>query len=272
MLSSAFAQSSLPHYQIAVDHQHRRNLSLLSRACVAHTDCCLLNPAVTGPQRRKLRLIVHKRRVDICASAQTEHAETAVQHNGFEWATNVSRHGNVYFAIDETSQACTASMSSSSGDPTVALFFAASSYSVEFDRIIPVLRSKVPSLQHIIGCTVCFPGLFACCCGLHMQYGQHRLMHASRCMSMAFIHMHLCEHAKKLQGFGVIGDSAEGPQEVEGEPALSLTLGVLPGVSTFTHITATTASLDLRTHSVRAMQSCMHVHTCLPEPHLHIGE
>ena len=37
-----------------------------------------------------------------------------------------------------------------------------------------------------------------------------------------------------LQGFGVIGDSAEGPQEVEGEPALSLTLGVLPGVGTFT--------------------------------------
>ena len=35
----------------------------------------------------------------------------------------------------------------------------------------------------------------------------------------------------QLQGFGVIGDSAEGPQEVEGEPALSLTLGVLPGVS-----------------------------------------
>ncbi len=35
----------------------------------------------------------------------------------------------------------------------------------------------------------------------------------------------------QLQGFGVIGGSAEGPQEVEGEPALSLTLGVLPGVS-----------------------------------------
>ena len=34
-----------------------------------------------------------------------------------------------------------------------------------------------------------------------------------------------------LQGFGVIGGSAEGPQEIEGEPALSLTLGVLPDVS-----------------------------------------
>ncbi|DBB01388.1 TPA: hypothetical protein ACH3X1_000056 [Trebouxia sp. C0004] len=189
MLSSAFAQSSLPHYQHAVNHQQRPALSLLSRACLAHTRCCLLNLASTGPQRRKLRLIDHTRRVDTCASAQTEHAETAVQHNGFEWATNVSRHGNVYFAIDETSQACSASMSSSSGDPTVALFFAASSYSVEFDRIIPVLRSKVPSLQHIIGCT----------------------------------------------GFGVIGDSAEGPQEVEGEPALSLTLGVLPGVQVTAH-------------------------------------
>ncbi len=65
----------------------------------------------------------------------------------------------------------------------------------------------------------------------------------------------------QLQGFGVIGDSAEGPQEVEGEPALSLTLGVLPGVSIFTHITATTANLDLRTHLVHALQSFIHVHT-----------
>ncbi len=182
MLSSAFARSSLPQYQNAVYNQQRPASSLLSRACVVHTNCCLLNPATTGPQRRKLRLTVHKRRVDVCASAQAEHAETVVQHNGFEWATNVSRHGNVYFAIDETSQACTANMSSSSGEPTVALFFAASSYSVEFDRIIPVLRSKVPSLQHIIGCTVCFPVFYACCCDLHMQYGQQRLMHASRCI------------------------------------------------------------------------------------------
>lgn len=76
----------------------------------------------------------------------------------------------------------------------------------------------------------------------------------------------------QLQGFGVIGDSAEGPQEVEGEPALSLTLGVLPGVSTFTQNTATTADLDLRLHSVHALQSCTHVHTCLPEPRLHIAQ
>ncbi len=41
----------------------------------------------------------------------------------------------------------------------------------------------------------------------------------------------LRSYALLLQGFGVIGGSAEGPQEVEGEPALSLTLGVLPGVS-----------------------------------------
>lgn len=57
----------------------------------------------------------------------------------------------------------------------------------------------------------------------------------------------------QLQGFGVIGDSAEGPQEVEGEPALSLTLGVLPGVRIFTHASANTASLDLTTYSERAL-------------------
>ena len=34
-----------------------------------------------------------------------------------------------------------------------------------------------------------------------------------------------------MQGSGVIGNSAEGPQEIEGEPGLSLTLAYLPGVS-----------------------------------------
>ena len=33
-----------------------------------------------------------------------------------------------------------------------------------------------------------------------------------------------------MQGSGVIGNSADGPQEIEGEPGLSLTLGYLPGV------------------------------------------
>lgn len=155
MLSGAPARSSLLQYSSAVHHQHLPACTLSLQACATHTNRCLLSTATTGPQRRKLRLDVRQKSVRVCASAQTERDETLVHHNGFEWATNVSRHGNVYFAIDETSQACTASMHSSSGDPTVALFFAASSYSVEFDRIIPVLRSKVPSLQHIIGCTVC---------------------------------------------------------------------------------------------------------------------
>ena len=43
-----------------------------------------------------------------------------------------------------------------------------------------------------------------------------------------------CRHGSltlHVQGSGVIGNSAEGPQEIEGEPGLSLTLGYLPGVS-----------------------------------------
>lgn len=66
----------------------------------------------------------------------------------------------------------------------------------------------------------------------------------------------------QLQGFGVIGDSAEGPQEVEGEPALSLTLGVLPGVSTLTHITAATANLDPENTlcaGIAVLHTCAHM-------------
>lgn len=48
---------------------------------------------------------------------------------------------------------------------------------------------------------------------------------------VAFLTSEMLADACVLQGFGVIGGSAEGPQEVEGgEAALSLTLGVLPGV------------------------------------------
>ncbi len=156
MLSYAPARSGLSNrVQPATIHQLPRASVSPSQACPLHTSSWLLKPATTGLQRRKLRPDVHAKRPTVRASAQAERVDGLVQHNGFEWATNVSRHGNVYFAIDETSQACRAGMSNNSPDPTVALFFASSSYSVEFDRIIPVLRSKVPSLQHIIGCTVC---------------------------------------------------------------------------------------------------------------------
>ncbi len=57
----------------------------------------------------------------------------------------------------------------------------------------------------------------------------------------------------------MIGDSAEGPQEVEGEPALSLTLGVLPGVSIFTHITATAASEYTLCACIAAFHTCTHM-------------
>lgn len=105
-------------------------------------------------QRRKLRFRQPHSNVRASSSVRAEHAPPVDTQNTFKWATNVSRHGNVYYAIDETSQACHASFGDPAIEPTVALVFASSSYSVEFDRIIPVLRSKVPSLQHIIGCTV----------------------------------------------------------------------------------------------------------------------
>lgn len=41
-----------------------------------------------------------------------------------------------------------------------------------------------------------------------------------------------------LQGYGVIGSTSEGPEEIEHAPALSLTLGSLPGTTLhISHIT-----------------------------------
>ena len=154
MLSAALARSDCRPFSRHATAQHPvLTCTVLASVCPCRTRLdCLPPPSSTQINRRKLRRFAGARHRTSCASAQ-------IDRNGFEWATNVSRHGNVYFAIDETSQACVASMGDSAAEPTVALFFASSSYSVEFDRIIPVLRSKVPSLQHIIGCTVspCLP-------------------------------------------------------------------------------------------------------------------
>lgn len=156
MLSAALARSAcLPFSSHTA--AYRRDLTTLVPApvCSYRTHLfCLQSPSSAQLNRRKLRHFARQKLRTSCASTEAEPAESPVGRNGFEWATNVSRHGNVYFAIDETSQACVASMDDSAVEPTVALFFASSSYSVEFDRIVPVLRSKVPSLQHIIGCTV----------------------------------------------------------------------------------------------------------------------
>jgi hypothetical protein len=41
-----------------------------------------------------------------------------------------------------------------------------------------------------------------------------------------------------LQGYGVIGSTAEGPEEIEHAPSVSITLASLPGVSvSITHVT-----------------------------------
>ena len=155
MLSFAQALSHSTRVPHTASRSGSRPLPLAHQpACPTPTRCWVLDLTHTGLQSRKLRGHARRSPARARSSAQTEQPATPVQQHGFEWATNVSRHGNVYFAIDETTQACKASMRDSSSEPTVALFFASSSYSVEFDRIIPVLRSKVPSLQHIIGCTV----------------------------------------------------------------------------------------------------------------------
>lgn len=160
MLSAALAPAACQTFTSHAAAQHR----LLTCAASAPVFFCrkrsyCLQRSSTEFKRSKLRQYARRGLRTSCASAEAERAGSSVNRNGFEWATNVSRHGNVYFAIDETSQACLASLGDSAAEPTVALFFASSSYSVEFDRLVPVLRSKVPSLQHIIGCTVSLSSL-----------------------------------------------------------------------------------------------------------------
>lgn len=154
MLSTALAPAAYQIHASRAAAQHRLLTCVASApVCCCRTSLYCLQRSSTEFKRSKLRQYARGVRTS-CASAEAERAGSSVNRNGFGWATNVSRHGNVYFAIDETSQACLASLGDSAAEPTVALFFASSSYSVEFDRIVPVLRSKVPSLQHIIGCTV----------------------------------------------------------------------------------------------------------------------
>lgn len=151
-LSSALAagHSVLPQNSVALHSQpcgHIRCRLLLSSLPDTRSNRNTL-------QRHKLKLRQSRRNVHASSSVRAEQSAPINTQNAFRWATNVSRHGNVYYAIDETSQACRASFGDPAAEPTLALVFASSSYSVEFDRIVPVLRSKVPSLQHIIGCTV----------------------------------------------------------------------------------------------------------------------
>ena len=156
MLATAPARSGPSYSPRNVAPSHRVLLTFSAvQTCPTHpVHRCVHVSSSTGLKRRKLKHACTVKRRASCAAVHAERIDTPVDHHGFKWATNVSRHGNVYFAIDETSQACFARMGDAAAEPTVALFFASSSYSVEFDRIIPVLRAKVPSLQQIIGCTV----------------------------------------------------------------------------------------------------------------------
>ena len=137
----------------------RQDIWTLHSQTSGHIRCRLLLGSLPNTRSNPSTLQRHKlrqscRNVHASSSVRAEQSAPIDTQNAFRWATNVSRHGNVYYAIDETSQACHSNFGDPEAEPTLALVFASSSYSVEFDRIIPVLRSKVPSLRHIIGCTV----------------------------------------------------------------------------------------------------------------------
>jgi hypothetical protein len=56
----------------------------------------------------------------------------------------------------------------------------------------------------------------------------------SSCLCQNACLLHVC-----LQGYGVIGSTAEGPEEIEHAPSVSITLASLPDVAvSITHVTA----------------------------------
>lgn len=93
------------------------------------------------------------------------------------WRTRVSRRINLELALEECVQATlppqpTASSSSGGGDdaaaapqPDIAIVFCSTTYHQDYERLVAMLRQRVPSLRHVFGCTgACARSYKAPCC------------------------------------------------------------------------------------------------------------
>jgi hypothetical protein len=99
----------------------------------------------------------HARYRVACAShivaAQSAAAQAAVPTTAPAWASFVSRRINIELAIEEAIEG--AKIGQSEGwEPELAVVFLSSAYVQEYASLISLLRSKVPSLTHIVGSTV----------------------------------------------------------------------------------------------------------------------
>lgn len=71
----------------------------------------------------------------------------------FRWGSFLSSLPTVPDAVAEAVQATIASIGPDA-QPQLAIVFVTSEYSAQFDLVVPTLRQLLPSLKHIIGCSV----------------------------------------------------------------------------------------------------------------------
>ncbi|GLI65399.1 hypothetical protein VaNZ11_008955 [Volvox africanus] len=117
-------------------------------------------------------------------------SEVRTPNGSIKWGCYLSRRSTLEDAVDECIAQIRRAMRSGSGEagepqPELAIVFVSAAFGSDFDRLVPLLRERLPSLRHVFGCSA----------------------------------------------FGVLGGGKSGTMEADGEPALSLTLGSLPGVA-----------------------------------------
>jgi hypothetical protein len=106
----------------------------------------------------------HARHRVTCAAhivpAQSAAAQAAVPTTAPSWASFVSRRINIELALEEAIEG--AKNGQSEGwEPELAVVFLSSAYVEEYASLISLLRSKVPSLKHVVGSTVSVIALIA---------------------------------------------------------------------------------------------------------------
>lgn len=70
-----------------------------------------------------------------------------------QWGSFLSKRSRLEDAVDE----CVKRIMKSSGPgaaPTLAIVFISAAFGSDFEDVVPLLREKVPSLKHVVGCSV----------------------------------------------------------------------------------------------------------------------
>lgn len=175
-------------------------------------DCTRWKPHATRVQRASDR---HRHTHVRPAAASTDAAGTS----RLQWSSYVSRRINLDLAVEEAVEEVLKDFQPET-PATVAIVFLSSAFVGEYDQVVAELRKRLPSLKVVWGSTV--------------SASRQRLLAVVFSCAVPFTH-----HPCMLQGYGVIGTTAEGPEEIEHAPALSLALGHLPGVElSVTRVTA----------------------------------